>query len=148
TLGNAGVQDVLKQRLAVLGLVGVRLLLGFEVNRGAIVGGADGARQEGAVVARIIPSEPAFVHRLLPQGDREFDRLDRLLAVQRDGFLVVTDLPAAPRPEIGVPPAGSVTEGMHGGLPERPALGLHFLPGVAVFVPGSRELAVLVADLL
>src|SRR5438128_8638434 len=37
---------------------------------------------------------------------------------------------------------------MPGGLPERPALGLHFLAGVAVFVPGSRELTVLVADLL
>src|SRR5207249_8148663 len=99
------------------------------------------------VVARVVPGEAALVHCLLPQGDREFDRLDRLLAVERYGLLVVADLPAAPRPEIGIPPAGRVAEGMPGGLAEWPALGLHFLAGVAVFVPGSRELAVLVADL-
>src|SRR5207302_6380381 len=87
-------------------------------------------------------------HRLRPQGDRELDRLDRLLAVQRDGLAVVADLLAAPRPQIGVPPTRRVAEGVTGGLAKRPAGGLQFLAGVTVFVPGSRELAVLVADLL
>src|ERR1700730_19090496 len=45
-------------------------------------------------------------------------------------------------------PAGCVAEGVAGGLAERPALGLQFLAGVAVVVPGSRKLAVLVADFL
>jgi hypothetical protein len=90
------VKDVVLHRRALVGQVGVGLLLGFDIDRGAVVGGADAARQEGAVIARIVPGEAAFVHCLLPQRDGELDRLDRLLAVERHRLAVGLDLLAAP----------------------------------------------------
>src|SRR4029078_4794474 len=93
---DAGVLDVLVHRRALLGLVGVGLLLGLDVDRGAVVGGADGLGEERPVVVGVVPAHPAFVHRLLPERDGILDRLDRLLAVQYHGFAVRLDLLAAP----------------------------------------------------
>src|SRR5581483_11462320 len=80
-----------------------------------------------------------FVHGLLPQRDRELDRLDRFLAVQHDGLSVGLDLLAAPRPEIGIPPARRVAERVPGGLADRPPLGFQLLAGFAESVPGLGE---------
>ena len=89
-------KDVVLHRLAVFGLIGIALALRLDVDRGAVVAGADAAGQEGAVVARIVPGKPALVHRLLPQRHGEFDGFECLLAVQRDGLAVGFDLLAAP----------------------------------------------------
>src|SRR5262249_7257438 len=107
-----------------------------------VVRQTDAARQEGAVVARIVPGEPAFIAALLPERHGPFDRLERFLAVQRDRLAVGLDLLAAPRPQIPVPPAPCIAEGMPAGLTDRPALGLQFLARVAQLVPGLRELVV------
>src|SRR4029077_3948917 len=80
--GDTRMLNVLPYRRALLGLVGIGLLLGLDVDRGAVVGGADGLRQEGPVVVSVVPGQSAFVHGLLPQRDCELDRLDRFLAVQ------------------------------------------------------------------
>ena len=44
TLGHARVKDVLPHRRALLGLIRVRFALGLDVDRRAVVGGADTAR--------------------------------------------------------------------------------------------------------
>src|SRR5262249_40470788 len=140
-LRERGVQDVLPHRRPLVGLVGVGLALGLEIDRGAVVGGADAARQERAVVARIVPGEPALVARILPERYREFDRLDRLLAVERDGLAVGLDLLASPRPQIRVPEARRITECVAERLPDRAALGLQLLAGVAQGIPSVRKFA-------
>src|SRR5262249_44477831 len=81
-----------------------------------------------------------------PQGNGEFDRLDSFFAVQGDLLAVGLDLLAAPRPQIRIPPTGSVAEGVPGGLAIRAPGLFQFLAGCTVLVPGRRELAV-VADL-
>src|SRR5262249_58450092 len=86
------------------------------------------------------------VHGLLPEGNRELDRFDRFLAVQHDRLAVGSDLLAAERPEVGIPPAGRVAEGVARSLPDRPALGLELLAGITKGVPGLGE--GLVADVL
>ena len=139
---DLGMQDVVLHRLPVCGLVGIGLALRLDIYRGAIVGGADAAGQEGAVVARIVPGKPALVHRLLPQRHSEFDRFHRLLAVQRDGLAIRLDLLAAPRPQIRVPPARRVAEGMPGCLTVRMPGFFQLLTGGAVLVPGRRKLAI------
>ena len=48
-------QDVLPHRRALLGQIHVGFAFGFDVDRGAVVGGADGTRQEGAVVVGVVP---------------------------------------------------------------------------------------------
>ena len=92
------VEAIVLERLAVLGLIRVGFLLGFDIDRCAVVGGADAAGEKGAVVAGIVPGEGAFVAGVLPQSDRELDRLDRRLAVEHDGLAVGLDLLAAPGP--------------------------------------------------
>ena len=75
----------------------------------------------------------------MPEADRELDRLDRLLAVERHGLAVGLDLPAVPRPQVWVPQVWRIAEGVAGGLAKRPALGLELLAGVEQAVPGVRE---------
>jgi len=58
---------------------------------------------------------------------RELDRLDRLLAVEDDRFLVVGDLPATERPQERVPEARRVAEGVPAVWHERVPR-LQFLP--------------------
>jgi hypothetical protein len=60
----------------------------FDVDRSTIVRGADAARQEGAVVIGVVPGKLALVAGVMPEADRELDRLDRLL-------LSATVLPSA-----------------------------------------------------
>src|SRR5271165_4083604 len=130
------VEDVVLERLAVLGLVGVRLLLGFDIDRSAVVGSADRAGEERTVIARIVPREGAIVAGVLPQPDCEFDRLDRAGAVEHDGLAVGFDLFAAPRPEIRVPERVRVAKGVRQCLTERMPLSLELLAGRAPFLPG------------
>ena len=54
-------KDVLPDRRALLGLIRVRFALSFDVDRRAVVGGADTARQKGAVVAGVVPGESSLV---------------------------------------------------------------------------------------
>src|SRR6266436_6368813 len=128
-------EGILPYRRPLLGLVSVGLALGLEIDRGAVVGAADGAREERAVVARIIPGEPAPVMGVLPQADRELDRLDRLLAVQSHRLAVGLDLLATPGPQVRIPEARGITESMAQCLAEGMAFGFELLTGCAVFVP-------------
>src|SRR5205823_10761844 len=116
--------------------VGVGLLFGFEIYRGAVVRAADAARQEGAVVAGIVPRQPALVEGILPHGDRELDRFDRLFAAEHDGLAVGLDFFAAPRPQIRVPERVGVAIGVAKRLAERVSLGLQLLAGRAPLLPG------------
>src|SRR5207249_9249885 len=146
-LGKPCVEDVLPQRCALFGQIRLGLLLGFEIDRGAIVGRAAGTREESPVVARIVPGEPAFVVCVLPETDRELHRLDRLLAVECYGLAVRLELLAAPRPEKGIPEDNRVAKGVAERLPHRAGLGLELLPGGAVFLPRLRKLPLAVSDL-
>ncbi len=136
--GQRGVEDVVLERLAILGLIGVRLFLGFDIDRGAVVGGADRAGEERPVVARIVPGKAAIVAGVLPEADRELDRLDRSWAVQHNRLAVGFDLLAAPRPQIRVPERVRVAKGVRQCLADRMALGLELLAGLAPFLPGFR----------
>jgi hypothetical protein len=95
-LGQRGVEDVVPERHAVLGLICVGLLLCFDIDRGAVIGGADRAGKKGAIVAGIVPRKPAVIASVLPEADRELDRLDGFLAVQHDRLSVGFNLLAAP----------------------------------------------------
>src|SRR5579883_731347 len=152
TLGQRRVKDVVLHRRALFGEVGLRLLLGLDIDRGAVVGQADRSRQEGAVVRRIVPGEAAGVAGVVPERHRAPDRFERLLGVQHDGLAVGLDLLAAPRPQPGIPEARRVAERVAERLADRPALGLQLLAGVLQLVPGVGEdvveAALLLADLL
>src|SRR5262249_16164774 len=142
TFRNVGVQDVLVHLPAFLGLVGVGLLLGFDVDRGTVVGGRDRAGQEGAVVVGVVPGEAALVAGFLPQGYRVLDRLQGLLAGDRHGLAVGFDFLAAERPQRRIPPARRVAEGVTRGLAERAALGLQLAAGIEQGIPGLGKLVV------
>src|SRR5205085_5728192 len=60
-LWQRGVEHVVLERLAILGLIRVGLLLGLDIDRSAIVGGAYRPGEEGAVVAGIVPRKGALV---------------------------------------------------------------------------------------
>src|SRR5439155_10296559 len=147
TLRQSCMEDVVLDRLALLGLVRVGLALGLDIDRGAVVGRADGAGEKGAVVARIVPGKPALVAAFLPEGNRVLDRLDRLLAVQRDSLAVGGDLLTAERPQERVPERGGIAESVASGLAEGMAGGFELLPSGAVVVPGLRELVLGIAGL-
>src|SRR5260370_39439738 len=93
-------------------------------------------------------ASPALVMGILPKADRELDRLDRLLAIQRHRLAVGLDLLAAPRPQIGIPEAGGVTESVAERLAKGTALGFELLTGRAVLFPRLRELFAAIADFL
>src|SRR6516162_3411598 len=90
------VENVVLERLPRLGLVILELALGEQVDRGAVLRRATSIRQEGAIVAGVVPGEAALVVAILPEINRVLDRFDRLLAVQDDGLAVGLDLLAAP----------------------------------------------------
>ena len=96
TLGQRRMQDVLPERRALLGLIGVGLALGLDVDRGAVQRGADRAREERAVIVGVVPGEPAFVVSVFPEPGHEFYRVDRGFAVQHDGLAVRFHFLAAP----------------------------------------------------
>src|SRR5262249_53509931 len=129
-----------------VGDVWVGFFRGLERDGGAVVGAADAACQVGTIVARIVPSEAAFVVRVLPKADGKLDRFDRLLAVERHRLAVGFDFFAAPRPQIWVPEARGIAEGVTERLAKRAALGLELFAGLAVFVPALREFAVAIPD--
>src|SRR6266496_3684334 len=129
-----GVERVLPQRRTLLGLIRLGLALTLDIDRGAIV-------------ARIVPGEPALVAAFLPEGDGVLDRFDGLLAVEHHRLAVGTELLTAEGPQERIPERGGIAEGMARGLPERMPGRLQFLAGGAIVVPGLRELAVAVADL-
>ena len=78
-LGQRRMRHVLEHRLALFIEIGVGLALGQEIDRGAVQGSADGAGEEGAVVAAVVPGEPAFVMRFLPEIGHELHGVDGLL---------------------------------------------------------------------
>src|SRR5262249_24112957 len=129
------VEAIVLERLAAIGQIAVGLLFGFEIDRGAVVGGADRAGEKGAVVARVVPGKGAVIASILPQADREFDRFNRLLAVQHDRLAVGLDLLAAPRPQIRIPERVGVAESVAERLAPRTALGLQQLAGGAPLFP-------------
>src|SRR6476660_3024760 len=96
------VEDILPQRRLSLGEVRCGLLLGFEIDRRTVIGRAHSAGKKSPVVAGIIPCEAARVVAVVPEGDRELDRLDSLLAVERYRLAVCLDLLTTPRPQIRV----------------------------------------------
>src|ERR1700757_5026466 len=145
-LGQRRVKRILPQWRACLGQVRIGFLLGLEIDRSTIIGAADGARQVSAIVARIVPGEPALVVRILPKADCKLDRLDGFLAVQRHRLAVCLDLLAAPRPEIGIPEAWSIAEGVAKCLTKWSALALELFAGLAVLVPGLWEFAIAISN--
>jgi hypothetical protein len=141
------VEDILPQRRLSLGEVGFRLLLGFEIDRRPVIGRAHSAGKESPVVAGIIPREAARVVAVVPEGDRELDRLDSLLAVERHSLAVCLNLLTAPRPQIRVPENGRVAESVAEGLPEWTALSLQLRASRAVLLPGFRKPTIVVTYL-
>src|SRR5207302_7904817 len=139
------VQNVVLERRALVGLVGIGLLESLGIVRSAVVGGADGAGEKRAVVVGIVTGKPALVVRLLPELDHELDRVDRLLAVEHH-LAVRVDLLATPRPQIRIGERRRVAERVPQRLAERTPLGFELLAGLPEFLPGLRELAALVAD--
>src|SRR6202035_5895790 len=116
------------------------LLLGLEIDRRTVIGRAHSAGKESPVVAGIIPCEAARVVAVVPEGDRELDRLNGLLAVERHRLAVRLDLLTAPRPQIRVPKNRCVAESMAEGLAEWAAVGLLLLENGAGALPGFRKL--------
>ncbi len=139
TARHRRVQDVGMHPRALLGLVVVRLAQRLDVDRGAVQGRADGAGQEGAVVAGVVPGDPGLVMGFLPERGHELDRLDRRLAVEHD-LAAGVDLAAAERPQQRIDEGDAVAERVGQGLADRVALGLELLAGGAVLVPGLGEL--------
>src|SRR5262249_15793638 len=95
---------------------------------------------ESAIVAGIVPGKSSLVTGIFPEGSPELDRLNGLLAVERNGLAVLLDLLAAPRPQIRIEKSRRIAETVSHGLAERLALGLELLAGIAVLVPGFRKL--------
>src|SRR5260370_8508813 len=93
-------------------------------------------------------ASPPLVMGILPKADRELDRLDRLLAIQRHRLAVGLDLLAAPGPQIGIPEARGIAESVAERLAEGTALGFELLTGRAVLFPSLRELFAAIADFL
>src|SRR5215472_439769 len=135
-------KDIVLHWGSLLGLVAVWFSLGLQVDRRAVVGGANRACQEGAVVVRVVPGKPALVHRLLPQRHSELDRFERLLAVEHDRFAVGLDLLAAPRPQVRIPPSGRVAEGVPRSLAIGSARFFQLLARGTKLIPRGWELTV------
>ena len=88
----------------------------FDVDRGAVVGGADAARQKSAVVAGVVPGKSALIAAFLPKASRQLDGFDGFLAVQDHSLAISLDLLAAPGPQIWIPPGRRISERVPGGL--------------------------------
>ena len=131
-------KDIVLDRLIVVCPVSIRLFLGFEIDRGAVIRGADRAGEKGAVVAGIVPGETSLVTGILPEPDREFHEFDRAGAIQYDSLAIGFDLLAAPRPQIGIPERIGVAEGVRQGLTKRVPLRLQLFSGRTPFLPGLR----------
>src|SRR5262249_19099784 len=84
---------------------------------------------------------------ILPEADSKLDRLDRLLAVERDRLAVRLELLATPRPKKRIPEDDRVAEGVTERLPHRAALSLKLLARRAVLVPVFRKLCLAVTKL-
>src|SRR6185436_13882845 len=140
TLRIGRVQDVVLERRAFFGSVLLRLAQPLDVDRGRVAGGADRAAEERAVVVAVVPGKPALVVSVLPEGGHELDRLQRLLAVERDRLAVGLELLAAERPEIRIGEGGRVIIGMTERLPDRPVFCLEQLAGCPITLPGVGKL--------
>ena len=73
-----------------------QIILHHGVRHDAVIGGAYRSGEKGAIVAGIVPREGTVVAGVLPEPNREFDRLDRPGAVQHDRLAVGFDLLATP----------------------------------------------------
>src|SRR5215471_7244387 len=125
----------------VHGLGDVRELpLRDEVDAGAIDRRRDGPGQERAVVAAVVPGEPALVETVLPERDGELEGLDRLLAVDGDLALVV-DLGPSETPRDGIRPAVRIAQAVAERLTDRTPLLLELGPELAELVERVRKLA-------
>src|SRR5882757_5971986 len=74
-----------------------------------------------------------------PEGRHKLDRVDHLFLVDLDGFSVLLDLGAAPRPHIGVAERRRVAEGVAERLTDRPAHRFELLANLAILLPRVRE---------
>src|SRR5215469_15784922 len=98
TRAYRGVRNIVLHRRTLFSQVDLGLFLGFQIDRGAVVGSRDRPGQERTVVTRIVPGETARIAAIIPEWNCELDRLDRLLAVECHGFAVRFDLLPPPRP--------------------------------------------------
>src|SRR5206468_2906294 len=131
------VLDILPERLALLVLDRVLLSLGDDVDRGAVEGGADLARVEGAVVVRVVPGEPALVARVLPERCEKFHRLHRALGIEDDTLAGGIRLGAPVAPQERVREGRRIAEAVPERLADRLALGLELSARLA---PGVHRL--------
>src|SRR5207244_12802013 len=86
---------------------------------GAVERRRDLARQERAVVRRVVPCEAALVARVLPEGLHELDGLHGGLAIERDLLARPVDLHATEAPHERIGPRGRVAEGVADSLADR-----------------------------
>ena len=93
-----------------------------EVDAGAVDGRRDGARQERAIVAGVIPARAGGIHGVIPEGLEELQGLQRLLATDGDPSRLVA-LGGAEAPEEGIRKihrvAVGVTDRLADGMPRR-----------------------------
>src|SRR5947208_15136182 len=117
-----------------------KLPLGDEVDARAIDRPGDRSGEIRAVVAGVVPRQPAFVEAILPEADGELHGLDRRLAAD-DDLAFVVDLGATEAPGHRVGPVVRIAEAVAKGLTQRAVLLLELDPDLAQLVPGVRELA-------
>ena len=128
------VLDVLHHRLALLVLDLIRPPLGRDVDRGSVERRRDLARQERAVVRRVVPREAALVARVLPERLHELHGLHRGRAVEHDLLARPVHLHAAEAPRERVGPRGRVAEGVAERLADRLAFLLELHPDLPQLV--------------
>src|SRR2546425_7275366 len=121
-----------------LGDVG-ELPLGDEVDARSVDRRRDRPGKVSAVVAAVVPGQPALVEAVLPDGDGELHGLERLFAVD-DDLPALVDLGPSEAPGHRVGPVVGIAQAVAEGLPH----GLPFLlerdPHLAPLVPGVGEL--------
>ena len=142
-LGNAGVQDVVLHRRALLGLVGVGLLLGLDVDRGAVVGGADACRtgRRGCCWCRPRRARPRPSSPSTAATANLTDSTVSLLFSTTVLPSASTSLPPHDH-RIRIPPARRVAEGVPGGLADTAG------PSAFSFLPAARNSSQVVGELV
>src|SRR5262249_2968008 len=121
------VLDVLDERLALLVPQLVSLPLGADVDRGAVERRRGLTGVNRAVVARVVPGEPALVTGVLPERLHELHRLDGALAVDHDLLAGRVDLGASEVPQQRIGERGWIAEAVTQRLADRLALRLELL---------------------
>jgi len=116
------------------------VLLGSEVDARAVEGGCDLPRQEGAVVAAVVPGRAGLVVAVLPCLGELPHGIYELGLVERDRLLVLGNLHGAMGPHVGIGEIRWIAGAVPKSLAKRMAGRLTLLGHGMVFIPCHVEL--------